>query len=115
VLTVVYARHRGVDYAFNAPRVLALARGELGLRRYHFSAETRFASIAGLLEAPTEDFVGLYYPNPAGPMTYCLNSKLASARVRFEAKGRPVLEARSRAAALEVGTRKADHGVTMHV
>jgi hypothetical protein len=66
-----------------------------------------------MVEARTDDMVGLYYANPDGAMTYCLNSKLASARVRFEPKGRAPLTLTSRAAALEVGTRDADHGVRM--
>ena len=68
---------------------------------------------AGYYDA--DDMVGLYYPNPHGPMTYCLNTKLARARVRFEASGRPPLLLTSRAAALEIGTRDDGHGVRMYV
>jgi hypothetical protein len=56
---------------------------------------------------------GLHYANPDGAMTYCLNSKLARARIQFEARGRPPLFLSSRAAALEIGTRDAEHGVRM--
>ena len=115
VLTLAYVRHRGVDYAFNLPKSLLSARGDIGLRRFHFTAKSKEASVSGLIEAHADDFVGLYYANPSGAMTYCLNSKLASARLRFEAPGQPPLEARSKAAALEIGTRRADHGVKMYV
>jgi hypothetical protein len=115
LMTVVCVRYRGVDYAFNSPITIARAHGDVGLRRYGFSAESPSARIEGLLEADTDDMVGLYYPSPDGAMTYCLNSKLARAHVRFEAHGQPTLALRSRTAALEIGTHDADHGVRMHV
>jgi hypothetical protein len=46
-------------------------------------------------------------------MTYCLNSKIADGHVRLEVAGRPSLEVRARAAALEIGTRDPNHGVKM--
>jgi hypothetical protein len=46
-------------------------------------------------------------------MTYCLNSKIARGHVRLEVAGRPTIEATTRAAALEIGTRDPDHGVKM--
>ena len=115
LVTLVCARFRGVTYLWNAPLVVARAYGEVGLRRYDFSAESREGRVEGSFEADTEDMVGLYYPNPEGPMTYCLNSKLARAHVRLEASGRPPIVVRSRAAALEIGTRDAEHGVRMYV
>jgi hypothetical protein len=113
--TLVCARHRGVAYDFVKPLELLRASGDVGKRSYHFAATSALASIEGFLEAETEDMVGLHYANPDGPMTYCLNSKLARARVRFEAVGRAPLTLTSRAAALEIGTRDADHGVRMAV
>jgi hypothetical protein len=60
--------------------------------------------------------VGLRYENPDGAMTYCLNSKLASARLEVELRrsepGRS-FAVTSRAAAFEIGTRNPDHGVEM--
>jgi hypothetical protein len=115
LLTLVCARHRGVRYDFNQPLDVARARGDVTLRRWAFSASSRYGRIEGEVEAQTEDMVGLYYQNPAGPMTYCLNSKLSRAHVRFEAQGRSPLVLSSRAAALEIGTHDAGHGVTMAV
>lgn len=111
--TLVGVRHRGVEYAFDRPLELVRARGDVTLRSWTFSARSRHAAIEGSVEADTADMVGLHYPNPDGPMTYCLNSKLARARVRFEANGRPPLVLSSRAAALEIGTRDDAHGVEM--
>ena len=115
ILTVVCARFRGVDYLWNGPIEMARAHGDIGLRRYSFTAEAQRARIEGLFEVDTGDMVGLYYPNPDGPMTYCLNSKLARAHVRLEVRGRPPVALNSRAAALEIGTRDDDHGVRMYV
>ncbi len=115
VLTIVCARFRGVDYLWNGPIEMARAHGDIGLRRYSFTAEANRARIEGLFEVDTDDMVGLYYPNPEGPMTYCLNSKLARAHVRLEVRGRPPIALHSRAAALEIGTRDDAHGVRMYV
>ncbi|HEY4118224.1 MAG TPA: hypothetical protein VGM56_10220 [Byssovorax sp.] len=113
--TIVCVRHRGVAYDFNAPLDLLRATGDVALRRWEFSAKSEHATIEGTLEASTEDFVGLYYANPDGAMTYCLNSKLARARVHFEPRGRAPILLTSRAAALEIGTRDDAHGVRMYV
>jgi hypothetical protein len=112
--TLVSVRHRGVDYAFNRPLDLVRATGDVGLRRWSFSATGKHARIEGVVDAETDDLVGLYYPNPDGAMTYCLNTKLARARVRFEADGRPPLSLTTRAAALEIGTHDEGHGVRMY-
>lgn len=114
-LTLVCVRHRGVRYDFNSVADIARARAEVTPRRWVFSARGRHGRIEGTVEAETEDMVGLNYQNPNGSMLYCLNSKLSRARVRFEAIGRPPLVLTSRAAALEIGTRDAGHGVTMAV
>jgi hypothetical protein len=111
--TIVCVRHRGVIYDFNRVRDVLRATGDLTLRRWDFACENERATIEGSLEAEADEMAGLYYANPDGAMTYCLNSKLARARVRFEVKGRPALELTSRAAALEIGTRDAEHGVRM--
>jgi hypothetical protein len=115
VITVVSARFRGVDYVWNSPIEMAQAHGDIGFRRYSFTAEGSRARIEGLFEVDTDDMVGLYYPNPDGAMTYCLNSKLARAHMRLEVRGRPPVVVQSRAAALEIGTRDDQHGVRMYV
>lgn len=115
MLTLICVRKGGVVYDFNEPRTIAKARAEVTPRTWSFSAHSRDARIEGMLSADTADMVGLYYANPAGPMTYCLNSKLARAHVRFEARGRPPLALSSKAAALEIGTHDEHHGVTMAV
>lgn len=112
-LSVVCVRHRGVAYDFNAPLSLLRARGTIDLRRWTFSAKSPIATVSGELWAETSDFVGLAYENPDGAMTYCLNSKIARGRIRLSVRGKPDVEAMTRSAALEVGTKDPDHGVTM--
>jgi hypothetical protein len=108
-------RHRGVAYDFTQPLEIARAHGDVTLRRWDFAAASAHAKVEGTVEALTDDMVGLYYPNPSGIMTYCLNSKLASASVRFTARGRAPLSLTTNAAALEIATHDEAHGVAMHV
>jgi hypothetical protein len=119
LITLICARYRGVRYDWNTPLAITRARGEVasgaGAWRWVFSASAEHGAIEGEIEAETDDMVGLYYANPDGPMTYCLNSKLARARVRFEPRGRSPLSLTSRASALEIGTRDEGHGVRMFV
>jgi len=112
-LTLVCVRHRGVRHDFNAPLTLLRARGSVELRRWTFSAKNARATVTGELWAETPDFVGLAYDNPDGAVTYCLNSKIARGRIRLSVHGRPDVEAMTRAAALEIGTKDPDHGVAM--
>jgi hypothetical protein len=112
-LTLVCVRHRGVRYDFNAPATLLRTRGTIELRRWSFSAKNALATVSGELWADTRDFVGLAYENPDGAITYCLNSKIARGRLRLSVRGRPDIEALTRAAALEIGTKDPAHGVTM--
>jgi len=112
-VTIVCVRHRGVRYDFNAPLSLVRARGTIELRRWTFSAKSPLATVSGELWAETPDFVGLSYENPDGSITYCLNSKIARGRIRLSVRGRPDIEAMTRAAALEVATKDPAHGVTM--
>ncbi len=112
-LTVVCVRHRGVRYDLNGPLTLLRARGAIGERRWVFEAHDELAQVSGEVWADTADFVGLAYENPVGDTTYCLNSKIARARVRLAVRGRPPLDVISRAAALEIGTKDPRHGITM--
>jgi hypothetical protein len=114
-LTALVIRLAGVDYPFNGLWQLGATRADLGLRRYSFTARGPHGRAEGLFEAAADEFVGLYYANPGGPTSYCLNSKLARGWLRAELGGRAPLELRTRAAALELGTRDANHGVRMFV
>jgi hypothetical protein len=113
VLTMICLRHRGRDHHFKAALDLVRTRAEVGLRRYAFEARRGGAAIEAVIDADAEDFAGLHYPNPDGSMRHCLNAKLARAQLRFSpAGGRPV-QLSSDAAALEILTPRADHGIKM--
>jgi hypothetical protein len=113
--TLLFVRHRGVRYDLNALSQLVKNRGEVSLRRWRFRGDGRLVRIEGEMWADTDDFVGLFYPNPDGTMTHCLNSKLAHARVEITLRGRTPMVLASERAALEIGTHDAAHGVRMYV
>jgi hypothetical protein len=112
-LTLLCVSVRGVRYAFNGPLAILRARGAIEPRRWTFSAKSSLATLSGELWADTADLVGLSYENPDGPATHCLNSKIARGRVRLSIRGRPELEAITRAAAFEIGTKDRSHGVAI--
>lgn len=114
-MTILCVRYEGVDYPLNGLRRSLRNHGDITTRRWRFDGRGRDIAIEGELWGETEDFVGLFYANPQGPMTHCLNSKLANARLKITLRGRAPFVVRSRAAALEVGTHDTKHGIRMHV
>jgi hypothetical protein len=112
VATSAFVRYRGRRIEF---RSLLANRGTISLRRWECVAEAAGARLVCELAAETDDFVGLHYANPSSGMTYCLNSKLARARLELSLPGGETVAATSRAAALEIGTRENTHGVRMYL
>ncbi|HWL84241.1 MAG TPA: hypothetical protein VNO21_00380, partial [Polyangiaceae bacterium] len=115
VSTILCLRHRGVRYDLNGVLQSVRNRGSIGLRRWTFRGKGPLARISGELWAEDDDFVGLHYPNPDTPMTYCLNTKLAHARIDVSLHGRPPMRLESTQAALEIGTHDPHHGIRMHL
>jgi hypothetical protein len=113
--TLLLVRLGGETHALNHIGELLRNQGSMTFRRWRFSARGPTLSVSGELFAETEDMVGLHYENPDGAMTYCLNSKLASARISITPRGGLPITVSSRAAALEIGTRDPRHGVRMAV
>ncbi len=114
-LTLLCVRHRGVRFDLNAPKSLLKNRGEITPRSWRFTATGPQARVEGEIFAATDDFGGLYYENPDGAMTHCLNSKIAEARLTLDLAGRAPFTVTTRSAALEIGTRDPSHGVRMLV
>jgi hypothetical protein len=111
--STICMRYQGRDYAFNGPLQVLSTRANIGVRRYGFSAKGPQGKLDAIVDAHVDDLVGLHYRNPNGTLTHCLNAALAHARVRFEPHdGHPVAVS-SRAASLELGTPRQDHGVMM--
>jgi hypothetical protein len=114
-LTILCIRHRGVRYEWNRPLDLLRAKGHGEPGRWSFEAENDLGTIEGEMRGKEDLFVGLYYENPSGPTTHCLNSKIADIDLRFRPRGRPLVRASSHEAALEIGTTDPSHGVRMVV
>jgi hypothetical protein len=115
VTTLVLVRHLGARHDMNGALSLVRSHGEITFRRWKLRARSHRLVLEAELWGKTDDFVGLFYPNPSGPMTYCLNTKLAHAEVLLRPRGGRETIYRSRAAALEIGTRDPKHGVRMYV
>lgn len=68
------------------------------------------------VSAPVERFAGLNYYDPTGKLSYCLNSKIADAKIELiDRASRWVLKKLSSTGgfAIEVLTKESDHGVRM--
>ena len=113
--TGVFVRWKGRAWDLNARELFGKNRGLISMRRWEVTAEGRGLELTAELSGETDDFVGLHYPNPSGAMTYCLNTKLARARLELRLPGAAPFVATSRAGALEIGTRDREHGVRMYL
>ncbi len=112
-ITLVCVWNAGKRYELNETKTLLRAKGSLTTRAWTFRSENSEASVEGELVAETRDMAGLHYENPNGEMTYCLNSKIARAELTLHPRGGRAVHARSRSAALEIGTKDPAHGVKM--
>lgn len=117
LLTLLCLRHRGEDIFFRGVRNLLNKKVRLDYTSWRFKADNGKYILEGTFEAPREDMVGLYYANPDGSMTHCLNSKIARGRLDLTSRenGAKVCLSAPRHAALEVATKDAAHGVKMYV
>jgi len=119
MLSSFHVRHRGVRYDLNEPSVVLGSHSHLQAhadpKKWNFRAHNALAKIEGEVTCENNRFVGLYYSNPSGPITHCLNSKLATIRLSLGLSGRPPFEVRSNSSAFEIGTYATDHGVRMYV
>ena len=114
--SAAFVRFEGQSWNLNARTVLGQNRGVISLRRWEVTAGTKKGVyVRADLGAETDDFVGLHDPNPRGSMSYCLNTKIARARIEIELPDRRKILAHSRAAALEIGILDPGHGVRMYV
>lgn len=114
-LSTVVVRLGDRDVAWNGPLDIVRTKVELSTTRYALVASSRAGTFEAELIAPREDVVGLLYENPSGPPTYCLNTKLATARVRIALAGEPERRLATRRAALELGTKDPSHGLRVYV
>jgi hypothetical protein len=97
---------------FDTPVALTCARAEAEVMRWRFETRAAGFVLRGEASAAREDTAGLHYANPQGPVTYCLNSKLAHLALTLEGPGGARAFATAHAA-LELGWPSADHGIAM--
>jgi hypothetical protein len=102
----------GAWLRFDAPRSIAGTPVRAGVMRYAFECAQVPYDLRGEALARPEDTVGLHYNNPAAPITYCLNTKLADLSLRLRGPHGERLLTTNRAA-LEIGWPSADHGIAM--
>jgi hypothetical protein len=114
-MTLLCLYHHGVRYDLRGPAGMVRNRGQVSPRRWRFQARGDRADVQGEMWADTDDFVGLFYPNPDGTQLYCLNSKIARAEVTVHLEGRAPKTLTSSRAALEIMTSDPHHGVRMYV
>jgi hypothetical protein len=104
----------GERHRFDGPRALVSRSAHIDPRSYALCLRKGDAELRFAISAETQGFAGLRYEDPNGSALACLNSKLAVAEVTLTAHGR-TRTLKSAAAALELGTRRNDHGITMLV
>ncbi len=115
-LTALVLRVGGRELRWRSLRHWLTTEVSRGAFHWEFSTTTGWPRLDGRFHVPRELVVGLGYPNPRGPTTHCLNSKLASGKLRLTMQpgAEPmILEARG-TAALEFGTLGRDHGVEIY-
>jgi hypothetical protein len=104
----------GALYRFDAARALLSRKLRVDARSYELELSQAGARLTARIVADPAQIAGLRYEDPDARQLACLNSKLAVADVRLSVGGR-TWALQSQRAALEIGTRKADHGIAILV
>ena len=101
-LTAIWVRRGAETYRFNRIRDLSKHQVVLAYPRWTVSAKGPEGELELEMLAKPEEIVCLGYYNPDGALSYCLNSKLAEARLVVRpAQGEPFEYTSQHGAALE--------------
>ena len=84
--TIMVLRHRGMEFRLNSPMQGLKAKGVFDDLNWSFQSHTSTVKIEGLIKAEKEDFTGLQYYNPPGGIKNCINTKIASCRLKIRFK-----------------------------
>lgn len=117
-LTGAVVRYRGDELRFNSLFSVLNRTVEAELFRWSFRTRQQGWQLEWEVEAPADDFAGLRYGNPDGTENQCLNSKIATCRLRLARRNggqwQPVADLRGeRSCAYEILQQDRGHGVTM--
>jgi hypothetical protein len=88
-LTTVVLRVDGSEYAMTGIRQSLSAQAEFSYFDWKFESSTASVAVTAHITAPRYRFAGLTYRNPSGGQKTCLNSKLATCRVKLAIAGQP--------------------------
>lgn len=116
-MTPLVLRHDGREHRLTAPLQILRARAAVGYFHWSFACESRELAVRGTIEAPSWAMACLRYRNPPGGEKHCLNTKIASCRLRLRHKrsGGEETLATAHRAAFEILTDDRTHGVPIAV
>ena len=115
----LYLRHRGQDHRFTRLRLSEQWKRSLGMGYWSFTASNMRLHIEGVAQCRLRDMIQAEYSDPDGEALYCVNSEVASLKIRLFQRVRGIryrhvetINARA-TAHLEHAARLADPGVRM--
>jgi hypothetical protein len=115
-LTLLVLRDEGEQIALNSLLQAVRASGSFDFFTWKIDTQNSQARISGRIHAPASAFVGLSYQNPPGGEKTCLNTKLASAEITVQRRGRSARTlVTTHRAAFEILTDRMNHGVPIVV
>lgn len=112
-ITPIVLRHRQKEYAITGLLRAIQNRGDFHYFTWKFSSKISDLEIEGQITAPSNAFVGLNYYNPPGGVKHCLNTKIASCKLRIKDRSLGITDLleTGNCAAFEILTNDLTHGV----
>lgn len=103
-MTLMVLRHKGREFRLNGILLALKANGKFDNLNWNFSSELNDVRIEGTINAEKDIFAELKYYNPPGGTKKCLNSKIASCKIKVNYKNE---KGEMTEALLETGNRAA--------